>query len=638
MKHNMARSSVALPHAPSGGGILPSRTGILAAHLAEAAWLGLLVVVPLVMNVAAARTFEAAKLAAAAPLAALMLLALIAAAIEREARLPGQVSRQPALWAFAALTLCAITATVMSETPWLAFFGDYFRREGLVSWLVYAVTFASLVMLLRQRFQLERVIDALLLTSVIPCVYAFQQRYGYDFFSTAGLAGGTTLARPGSNLGNPTFLSAYLLLIIPVTIARLVKTSGALRVRAPWLLLLGAQLFAAVLTQSRGPLLGLTAVLFLLAVLLGGVLRLRWLILAALGSGLLAALAMGALNLVPDLQGLVKGTPLQRFIFTGGQDFTANSRIGIWGMGADAFLAEPLWRQIIGSGPDATHFNYFPHLPSWVMRIEGMTETIDRLHNESMETAMTLGLAGLAAQLVLLSSAVWLVAARLGHMQGTRAAIWFGLACAVSLPAGGLALKTLMGGSYGLFGVGSGLGVAMVWSVTIMLAAWRSLASGGTASGRGDAVLLAGLACALIGSWIEAQVGVPTISTRLITATYAALILLICVNALDATLGALAVAPAAAAAGALPATASSAGATSLPAQDSAPASAAASAAMVAGTGAARKRKRVKAGARAGAAGAPAAPVPAWRPGLVLRCAMHTPGRMNLSTYCKVNPH
>ena len=593
----MAHSSAALPHAPSPGGILPSpdgilpspdgilpsRAGIFAAHLAEAGWLGLLVIVPLVMNVAGARTFEAAKLAAAAPIAAIMLLALIAAAIEREARLPGRVLRQPAFWAFAALTLCAITAAALSETPWLAFFGDYFRREGLVSWLVYATLFAALVTLLQQRFQLERVIDALLLTSVIPCVYAFQQRYGYDFFSTAGLAGGTTLARPGSNLGNPTFLSAYLLLIIPVTIARLVNTSGAWRVRAPWLLLLGAQIFAAILTQSRGPLLGLVAVLFLLAVVLGGVLRLRWLLLAALAAGMLVAVALSALNLTPDLQGLVKGTPLQRFIFTGGQDLTANSRIGIWGMGASAFLDQPLWRQIIGSGPDATHFNYFPHLPSWVMRIEGMTETIDRLHSESLETAMTLGLAGLAAQIVLLSSVVWLAAVRLGRMQGARAAVCFALACALSLPAGGLTLMTLMDGSRGLVGVGAGLGVAMVWSITLMLASWRGLASGRTASGRGDAVLVASLACALLGSWIESQVGVPTISIRLITAVYAALILLICLDTFDAAARATRATPAA------------------------PDAAAAIAAP------ARKRKRVKPDAHPSLA---ARPAPSLRPGLI----------------------
>ncbi len=558
----------------------------------------MLVAVPLVMNVAAARTFEAAKLAAAAPLAVLLLFALIAAVIERQGRLPLGASKQSACWAFAALTSAAIVATIFSETPWIAFFGDYFRREGLVSWLIYATVFAALLLTMRQRDQLERVIDTLLLVSVAPCVYALQQRYGYDFFSTAGLLGGTAGARPGSNLGNPTFLSAYLLLILPLSVARLINTTGTWPLRAPWLALLALQLFAAILTQSRGPLLGLVAMLFLLAVTLGGVLRLRSLVVSALGIAVITAAGLIALNLVPDLQGMVKGTPLQRFIFTGGQDFTADSRIGIWSMGADAFLDQPLWRQLIGSGADATHFNYFPHLPSWVMRIEGLTETIDRLHGESMETAMTLGLAGLLAQLVLLSSLVWLVAARVGRFKSRHALPAFALACCGLLLAGGLGLMWAMGGSRGLFGVGAGLGIASAWSAALLAAAWHGNTDGGSTPMRADTVLAVALVCALVGSWIESQVGVPTISTRLLAAVYAALIILLCIRAFDSSHGA-----------------NSGGAVT----DSAAAAAIGDAAAVLATAAAgqatgRKRKRTKSTVRDNAAASALAARP-YRPTL-----------------------
>ena len=542
-----------IPFAPD----LRSRTGRLAAHLAESAWLGLLLTVPLVMNVAAARTFEAAKLAAAAPIAAIMLFALIAAALEGQARWPAAQARsgtyRTGVWAFIALIGCAVLSTAMSTTPWIAFFGDYFRREGLVSWLIYAITFAALLLLLRRRHQLERLIDVVLLASVLPCVYALQQRYGYDFFSTAGLTDATRGTRPGSNLGNPTFLSAWLLLVVPVTVARLFNSAGSLSARAPWLLLLGMQLFTAILTQSRGPVLGLIATLFLLAMLLGGLLQRRGLILAAAAIAAITVAGLLLLNLTPDLQGLVKNTPLQRFVFTGGQDFSSNSRIGIWNMGVDAFMQQPPWRQWVGSGPDATHFNYFPHMPAWVLRIEGLTETIDRLHSESLESVMTLGLAGLLAQLVLLSALVWLAVTRLGRVRSAAAAPVFGLACVLALIAGGFGLMAA-GGSRGLFAIGGGLGIAIAWSLALLWSAWRmagrrtgmnpagavaatlasplaSLLANPLANppspARADAVLLAALVCALIGSWIEVQVGVPTISTRLTGAVYAALILLL---------------------------------------------------------------------------------------------------------------
>lgn len=633
---------------PSGGGPSasgPSASGRLGAHLAESAWLGLLLTVPLVMNVAAARTFEAAKLAAAAPIVALMLFALIAAAIEGQARWPVMPGRSGAVragvWAFIALTGSAILSTVMSETPWIAFFGDYFRREGLVSWLIYAITFAALLLLLRRRHQLERLIDVLLLASVLPCVYALQQRYGFDFFSTAGLNDATRGSRPGSNLGNPTFLSAWLLLVIPVTVARLFNSASSLGARAPWLLLLGTQLFVAILTQSRGPVLALIATLFLLAVLLGGLLRRRGLILAAAGVAAITLAGLLLLNLTPDLQGLAKGTPLQRFVFTGGQDFSSNSRIGIWGMGIDAFLQQPLWRQWIGSGPDATHFNYFPHLPAWVLRIEGLTETIDRLHSESLESVMTLGLAGLLAQLVLLSALVWLAVTRLGRVRGAAAAAGFGLACVLALFAGGFGLM-MAGGSRGLFAIGGGLGIAVAWSAALLWSAWRMAgrraeadAAGGvtTALGttgatppasppaspalpaRADAVLLAALVCALIGSWIEVQVGVPTISTRLTGAVYAALILLLGLDVFTAK----------AAAATMPAGDAGAAQTGTPGNPGTPGNV--PAAKPAGTPASsQRRKRVKAAdARAAARNSASAHIsPAtiagWSTGLALMVA------------------
>ena len=644
-----------LPHLPSASAG-PSAGGRLAAHLAESAWLGLLLIVPLVMNVAAARTFEAAKLAAAAPIAAVLLFALIAAIIEGQARWPLMPQRAGAartgLAAFVALTGCAALSTVLSQTPWIAFFGDYFRREGLVSWLIYAITFAALLLLLRGRHQLERLIDTLLLASVLPCVYALQQRYGYDFFSTAGLTDATRGSRPGSNLGNPTFLSAWLLLVIPVTVARLFNSAGSLAARTPWLLLLGMQLFVAILTQSRGPVLALIATLFLLALLLGGLLRRRGLILAAAAIAAITVAGLVLLNLTPDLQGLVKNTPLQRFVFTGGQDFSSNSRIGIWGMGVDAFLQQPLWRQWVGSGPDATHFNYFPHLPAWVLRIEGLTETIDRLHSESLESAMTLGLAGLLAQLVLLSALVWLAVTRLCRVRGAWPAAAFAAASVLGLAGGGFGLMAA-GGARGLFAIGAGLGIAMTWSATLMWCAWRMAArradadAAGTVAAtlastvasrvpspvvsppvsplvsppvsppaspaspaRADGVLLAALVCALIGSWIETQVGVPTISSRLTCAVYAALILLLGLDVFTAKAAAAdttPVEPGAAPAGSSAAAAAQAAANSA----TTPAGAAAST---------QRRKRAKAaGARAAARVSPAT-IAGWSTGLALMVA------------------
>ena len=106
---------------------------------------------------------------------------------------------------------------------------------------------------------------ARLLAEALP----FMQRYNFDFFVTQGLLVGTAAARPGGTLGNPVFLASLLLLVIPLTAARVLSGTDSQARRTPWLVLLALQLFTVLLTQSRGPLLGLALALFVLTCTLG---------------------------------------------------------------------------------------------------------------------------------------------------------------------------------------------------------------------------------------------------------------------------------------------------------------------------------------------------------------------------------
>ncbi len=179
-----------------------SRAGLFSLTCAEALWLAILLALPLVMNVSLVRTFEASKLGAVAPLAALGLAVLAAGALSGGyAGMRKMLLGAPVL-CFAGLMLTAIVATAASETPWVAFFGDYFRREGLISWLTYGVLFGTLLLALRRRAQLERIVDVLLLSTVVPCVYAVMQRYGWDFFHPRA-AGGHRRRTPRRHHGQP---------------------------------------------------------------------------------------------------------------------------------------------------------------------------------------------------------------------------------------------------------------------------------------------------------------------------------------------------------------------------------------------------------------------------------------------------
>jgi O-antigen ligase/tetratricopeptide (TPR) repeat protein len=543
-------ASTALPRSRIFHGRAAGRLG---ASLAEATWLAILLCLPLVMNVNVSRSFEAAKLMAVAPLAVLCLAGLIAVWTARAAPPSRTLYLSGPALAMFAFTALAILSTAASETPWIAFFGDYFRREGLALWLLCAIVFTAVLTVARDAEQRERIIDVLLLSTVMPCVYAVMQRYGYDIFLTQGLQVGTAGARPGGTMGNPTFLASLLLLIIPATFVRTLTAGSSAAARAPWLLLLGLQMFAALLTQSRGPLLGLGLALFILLLLLGARARARALVAGAFAVAALGAAALALINFVPALAQATAGTPLQRFVFTS-SDQTVDSRLGIWQAGVDSFLHAPLKRQLIGYGPDAASFNYFNWMPANAQRNEGYTETIDKLHNEVLESLLSFGLLGLIAQILLASSLVWMAAQRLlpptGEARGAgRVPAWaaFGALVTSGLALGALAAG-LAGGSRSLVPVGAGIGAGVAWTVFLAWRAWRHVrapAAGVAADPpRADGLLIAALISALIGSWMEVQVGVPTIATRAVAALYAALLVLTAHSAWRATAKAATTTPA----------------------------------------------------------------------------------------------
>lgn len=509
--------------------VRPSHAGLFALSCTEAMWLAILLALPLVMNVSVARSFEASKLLAVAPMAALGVGALLAAALERALNPMRALLTSVPVLAFCAFTASAVLATLSSETPWIAFFGDYFRREGLIFWLICAMLFAGLTLCLRRHEQMDRLIDVLLLATLPPCIYAVMQRYGFDFFLTEGLAVGTSAARPGGTMGNPTFLGSMLLLVIPVTLARAIAAGPGWKQRPLWLAIFALQVFASMLTQSRGPLIGLAIALFVFLLLVGARARARGLVLAAFGAVLAGALGLALINFVPALAQSVKGTPLQRFVFTG-SDLTSDSRVGIWRAGVDSFTHAPWWRQLIGYGPDAASFNYFNWMPAYVQRIEGYTETIDRLHSDFLETLLSFGLLGLLAQVTLFSALVWMAAQRLLPLPGAAGGRkgWPGYALWVAIGAIAGALLAYIGGaSLGVLPIGASAGLAGAWVLFLAWRAWRHVRSadiGESGATREEALLITAMVSALIGSWIETQVGVPTIATRALVAVFAALI------------------------------------------------------------------------------------------------------------------
>jgi len=147
--------------------------------------------------------------------------------------------------------------------------------------LSYMAFFFVVLDSLRTETQWRRMQYAVILTSVPIALYGVLQKAQLDPLPW----GGDTFERVTANMGNAIFLAAYLIMVIPLTIERLIaftrrmlsesgSTTDALSAGA-LLFVLVVQLLAFLFTQSRGPWLGLAAGLYVFMVLMLTSLRQR---------------------------------------------------------------------------------------------------------------------------------------------------------------------------------------------------------------------------------------------------------------------------------------------------------------------------------------------------------------------------
>jgi len=113
-------------------------------------------------------------------------------------------------------------------------------------------------------------------------LYGILQHYGRDPLPWAA----SVTARVASNMGNSIFVAAYLIMVVPLTLARVVESFSAIMadeegvisdvaLATCYVFILAAQLICIFFTQSRGPMLGLLAGLFSFVLLVLILLRQR---------------------------------------------------------------------------------------------------------------------------------------------------------------------------------------------------------------------------------------------------------------------------------------------------------------------------------------------------------------------------
>jgi tetratricopeptide (TPR) repeat protein len=395
---------------------MPTRLAIFSDKLLEAGWLAALIVAPLFFNVYSNRVFEPDKISLVRSLALLMIAAWIIKQVE--VGLPRTpiaetartiVRENPLVLPTVAVVIIYLIATGFSVVPSISFWGSYQRLQGTYTTISYVAIFLIAASSLRTRAQLDRAINTALVVSFPIALYGILQHFKLDPLPW----GGDVTVRVASNMGNSIFVAAYLIMVVPLAVARWIETLarlvasrgvtwrwiyvgaaalGLTLLIALWIfnftlgvalvsvlfllalvfalltqssfrdtllatmytIILAVQLIAIFFTQSRGPWLGLAGGLFAFAVLYALARGARRVALSAIGLAAVASVFLAIFNSPASPL-----DPLKRVPYVGrlGQILETESGTGkvrelIW-QGAIKLITPhaPLWSPATGDDP-----------------------------------------------------------------------------------------------------------------------------------------------------------------------------------------------------------------------------------------------------------------------------------------------
>ena len=467
----------------------------------------------------------------------------------------------------AGFVLLLVAGSVLSIDARLSWLGSYARAQGAGTELAYLVFFAAVVGHLRTWSQWRRIARVVVVAGTMVALYAIFQALGLDPVETV-----KSTRRVYSTLGNAIFLGAYLLMTFFVTACEwfLEVVDGTGRglstARTPGPRFLGVsalslallcQLVALVLSQSRGPFLGLVAGCYV--VLLFGLMAfrersasrpagsratgwVRWRMPAILGLALLAMVLLIVSNTSGPVLSRLGEVPylgrLSSVLDPGSR--TIQVRLLIWQgvaelLSSDEAIAEPggavdphhRGRRLAGFGPETFGLAINRHIPPQLGQLESRSKTPDRAHNDTLDRLVMTGVLGALLWLAIYATLFSLALRVLGLVESRRdaVALWAVLATGAAV---GVAAPWMVSGRSTLSGVG--LAVGLVASLAVFLTA-RVLVKGvrpppSWLDWRVQAVALA-LMATFVAHVVEIHVGIAVTSTRLYFWCMAAVLLIV---------------------------------------------------------------------------------------------------------------
>jgi tetratricopeptide (TPR) repeat protein len=543
---------------------MPSKLSRFCLGVMEAAWLAAVTVVPIFFNVYSSRIFEPDKITILRSLALLTLAAWVIKLVEEggikwksqdcDTSYFRYLLRYPLMLPVMGLVIIYIISTIFSVTPSISLLGSYQRLQGTYTTFSYLVIFFSIIVNLRRREQINRLITTVILASLPVSTYGFLQHYNIDPIPW----GGNVSVRIASNMGNSIFVAAYLIMIFPLTIGRIVESfhdilasneehSSSTKIvkqvvrGTVYVVIAGMQLIAIYWSGSRGPLLGLLAGMYILLLLLTIYWRARWFTFLVVSGAVVGAVGLAVFNLQNGPLEALRNSPIVgRFgNLLNSESNSALVRQYIWEgtvklVGIHAPLQFPdgsadkfnFLRPLIGYGPESMYVAYNQFYQPELGQVEKRNASPDRAHNETWDSIVTTGNLGLLVYLSIFSSIFYFGLKWQGLIENRRDKCFF-FAC---LSGGGILGTVVLIILKGVEYLGVGLPFGMIIGVVLYLsihALYFSPQAEVPQRKNPYSILLIVLFAAIVGHFVEINFGIAIVITRTLFWTYTGLILVI---------------------------------------------------------------------------------------------------------------
>lgn len=544
---------------------MPTKLSRFCLGVMEAAWLAAVSVIPIFFNIYSSRIFEPDKITILRSLALLTLAAWVIKLVDeggikwkadtRASSLFTYLWNYPLIAPVIGLVVVYILSTIFSVTPSISLLGSWQRLQGTYTTFSYLVIFFSLIVNLRTHNQIKRLVTTVILASLPISLYGLLQRYQIDPIPW----GGNVSIRIAANMGNSIFVAAYLIMVFPLTIGRMVEAFRAILtdngdakgsginsskqvIRATIYFFIAAiELIAIYMSGSRGPLLGLAAASFFILLLFSIYRHNRWLTFVTIGLAILGTAFLAVFNMSNGpLEALRSSPAIGRFgNLLNPESNSALVRQYIWeGTVKLVGIHDPLkfpdgstdkysiLRPLIGYGPESMYVAYNQYYQPELGQVEKRNASPDRAHNETWDSIVITGISGLLVYLSIFSAIFYYGLKWLGLINNNRNKYLFYICLVGGGAVGTIILIILKGIEF----LGVGLPFGMIIGVVVYLTFYALFSLSKTQPQKQNnpySPLLIVLFAAIVGHFVEINFGIAIVATRTLFWIYAGLTLVV---------------------------------------------------------------------------------------------------------------